>query len=105
MRGTGILLDDNFDLQVQILRDANGKIMQGLVIGETLLQNQAMILISHPGEIKEAPWMGCGIEDLLMDNDYLLWRQKIRSQMELDQQKVQSVQFAKNLKLQIDASY
>lgn len=105
MRGTGILLNDDFDLKILPVRDGSGKIVSGVQVGNTLFQNQALILLCHPGEIKEVPQMGAGIEDVLLDNDYLEWRRKIRMQMELDGQQVNSVQFSNTQKLMIDAKY
>ncbi len=105
MRGTGILINDEYDLQVTPLRDGTGKIVSGLQVGNTLLQNQGIILICHPGEIKEVPQLGAGIEDILLDNDYLEWRRKIRMQMEMDKQTVSSLQFSKAQKLMIDSKY
>lgn len=105
MRGTGILLNDSYDLQVVPVRDSSGKIVKGLQKGNTLFQNQALILISHQGEIKEMPQLCAGIEDVILDNDYLEWRRKIRLHMEMDGQRVNNVQFSKAKQLSIDASY
>lgn len=105
MRGTGILLDDTMDMKVKPVRDSTGKIVSGLQVGNTLYQNQALILMFRPGEITEAPTLGVGIEDMMLDNDYILWRRNIRENMERDGQKVNDVQFSKNKRLQIDAHY
>ena len=105
MRGTGILINDNYDLQVIPLRDGTGKIVSGLQVGNTLFQNQALILICHRGEIKESPLLGVGIEDTLLDESYDIWRRKITMQMEMDNQKVKNVQFSKKKKLLINAKY
>lgn len=105
MRGIGILLNDEYDLQVKPVRDATGKIVSGLQVGNTLYQNQAVILICHSGEITEMPQLGVGIEDMLLDNDYLMWKRSIRLNMEMDLQKVNDVIFSKDKKLKIEASY
>lgn len=105
MRGLGIILNSNYDVQVKPVRGASGKIESGLIIGNTLYQNQGMILILHPGEITEVPQLGVGIEDMLMDNDYLAWKRMIRMNMEMDGQVVDNISFSKNKKLQIDAHY
>ena len=104
MRGIGISLDKNFDLDILPVRGADGKIKSGLHLAETLPQNQAVILAVQPGEIKEVPYLGVGIEDMLLDNDWLTWRRKIRMNMELDGQKVKVVELKKD-KLGIDATY
>ena len=64
---TGIQLTD-YDPQVAIKTDSLGCITQGLTLGDTLLQNQAVILAMHQGELKERPMVGVGISDMLLDN-------------------------------------
>lgn len=86
----GILLND-FTPQVRIKRDAQGRILSGLALGDILRQNQALILALHPGELKERPSVGCGIADMLLDNDPLYWRSLIRQQLEMDGQTVESI--------------
>lgn len=105
MKGTGILLNDDYDLQVAPLRDANGQIVRGLLAGNTLYQAQALILICQPGEIKEMPVLGVGLNDIVLDTDYLPWRRRIRQHMELDGQQVSEVRFAPNKNLIVDAKY
>lgn len=105
MRGLGILLDDSFDIKVKPVRDSTGIIVKGMQVGNTLYQNQAIILVCHAGEISEVPQLGVGIEDMLLDNDYLMWRRTIRMNMERDGQRVNNIQFSKTKQLQIDAGY
>jgi hypothetical protein len=83
-KNIGILLDQNFDLQVKVRRDRNGLITHGLVVGDTLYQNQAIILKAQKGEIKEYPTTGVGIENMLNDTDLKLWRREITDQLESD---------------------
>lgn len=71
-------------------RDADGHV-RGLVPGDVLRQNQALILVLHKGELKERPAVGCGLSDMLLDDDPLLWRSVIREQMEMDGQSVAKV--------------
>lgn len=105
MRGTGFLLNDNYELKVQPERDGTGKIIKGIMIGATINQNTGLILIFRKGEIKQEPVMGVGIEDILLDNDYLDWRRKIRINLELDEQKVNEIKFSSVDNLFIDADY
>lgn len=105
MRGTGILISDSYDLLMSIKKDSAGKITSGIRIGKTLYQNQALILIIQPGELKLSPIAGVGLENIINDNDYLGWRRKIRQQMEMDDQVVQNVSFNSKQELKIDASY
>lgn len=69
-----------------------------------LEQNQALILQLHQGELKERPEVGVGIEDMLLDNDTIVWRTKIREQMEMDGQTVQSVSVSRD-RIDINANY
>lgn len=100
---TGIQLTD-YEPQINIKRDSLGQITQGLTLGETLQQNQAIILAMHQGELKERPMMGVGISDMLLDNDPIYWRTMIKEQLEMDGQKVGSVKLTKT-GIQIEATY
>lgn len=79
MRGTGILISDSYDLLMSIKKDSAGKITSGIRIGKTLYQNQALILIIQPGELKLSPIAGVGLENIINDNDYLGWRSCLRA--------------------------
>lgn len=92
---TGLLLGADY----QPIIDHNG-----LVVGETTPQNQALILQIHPGELKENPAVGCGISDMLLADDMLYWRQRIREQLELDGQEVRAIKITTK-SINIDASY
>lgn len=104
MKGKGILLGDDYDLQIQPVRDDGGKIVSGLMIGNTLFQNQALILSFQPGELKLNPYVGVGIAGMLHGKDYLKWRRTIRQQLEYDGQVVTKVSLNAK-KLEIDATY
>lgn len=86
----GIELTD-FTPQIKPRYDEEGKILSGLVLGDTLRQNQALILVLNKGELKERPTVGCGIADMLLDHDPLFWRSMIREQLEMDGQKVNRI--------------
>lgn len=107
----GIQLNDNIsegqilDLKVEVKRDSLGKITQGLVIGNTLHQNQALILITQPGENKFNPDLGVGIADMLLDHDYLNYRHRIREHYAKDGLKVTYLDLYENKPLRIDANY
>lgn len=94
----------NFEIDVQPKFDDDGKILSGLNLGDTLRQNQALILVLHQGELKERPEVGVGIEDMLLDNDILYWRSRIREQLELDNQNVDKVRITTG-GIEINASY
>lgn len=99
----GIQLTD-YDLTVNVLRDSSGKISGGLVIGDILRQNQALILLLHKGELKSDPSVGVGISDMLLDHNLQIWKREIREQMELDGQKVDSVDVSAS-GITVDAEY
>lgn len=100
---TGLQLH-NYDLDVQVVMDESGKIAQGLVLADTLPQNQALILELRKGELKDDVSVGVGIADMLLDGDVQAWRSEIREQMEMDGQTVNSVTVTTD-KITIDASY
>lgn len=100
---TGIQLTD-YEPQINVKRDSLGQITQGLTLGETLQQSQAIILAMHQGELKERPMIGVGISDMLLDNDPIYWRTKIKEQLEMDGMKVGSIKITKT-GIQIEATY
>lgn len=87
---TGIQLKD-YDLTVDVRRDASGLIVSGLIIGDILHQNQALILVLHKGDLKSDVSVGVGIDRMLLDNERLTWTREIREQLEMDGQKVEDV--------------
>ena len=111
MKGRGVqLIDSNdegtlMDIKVNPVRDADGKIVRGEVIGDTLQQNKALILIEHTGEIKWREDLGVGIGDLLLSDDYLEYRHTIRRELQKDGMKVTKVDLYENVPLNIVANY
>ena len=87
-KNIGIQLNGDYDLDIKIRRDENGKILSGLVIGDVTYQNQALILKAQKGEFKENPTIGVGIEDIVNDSDFGLWRKEITRQLEADGQRI-----------------
>ena len=87
---TGIQLT-GYDVDVQVQRDASGLIDSGLVLGDILAQNQALILTMHKGDLKSDVSVGVGIDRMLLDSDRLGWQREIQEQLELDGQVVESV--------------
>lgn len=111
MKNRGIQLEDTLDelqgidLKINLIRDTSGLIAQGLVIGEIMRQNQAMIIVANPGEFKFNPTLGASIGELILDNDYLRMRHRIRENLEKDGMKVKILDLYENKPLLIDASY
>ena len=100
----GIQLTADYEPHIRLVRDEEGRIIEGLALGETLPQTQALILTLHQGELKEAPAVGCGISDMLLDHRPLFWRARIREQLEMDGQTVNSIKIT-TTGIHIDARY
>lgn len=99
----GIQMID-YDLDIRPQYDAAGRILSGLVVGDILHQNQALILVFHKGDLKVDVSVGVGIDRMVLDNDQLTWSREIREQLEMDGQKVESV-IVTDKTIKIDASY
>lgn len=99
----GIQMTD-YDLDIKVQRDSYRRIISGLVVGDILHQNQAVILSIGKGDLKENPSVGVGINDMLLDHDYNAIRNEIRQQLEMDGQKVSSV-VVTDKGILIDAKY
>ena len=99
----GIQMKD-YDLDVQVVRDSAGRIVSGLVVGDILHQNQALILSFHKGDLKDDVSVGVGIDRMLLDNDVLAWKREIREQLEMDGQTVEEVTID-NKSIKINAQY
>lgn len=94
----------NYDLDIDVKNDASGKILSGLVVGDILNQNQALILAFNKGDLKDDVSVGAGIDRMILDHDPLTWSREIREQLEMDGQKVESV-IVDNKSIRIIASY
>ena len=96
---------DNIDLKIEVVRNPAGLIVQGIIIGDTMKQNQALILSAYPGDLHFSPTIGVGLADLLMDEDYLRFRHRIREHFAKDGLKTRSIDLSINKPLNIDAVY
>jgi hypothetical protein len=67
-------------------------------------QHVFLLLKLKPGQLKQHPNTGVGLEDVILDNELLYWEHRIRKQLEDDSLNVKELSF-KNGKLIIDASY
>lgn len=105
MKRKGILIGEDGDLNIRPVRDGNGILNSGLVIGDSLYQNQYVILRAHKGELKEFPVLGVGLSDIVNDQDIAGWSDEIKSQFENDGMRVGRVKFDRNMDLEIDADY
>ena len=94
----------NYDIATVVELDGNGRILSGLVLGDILYQNQALILAFHKGDLKADVSVGVGIGRMLLDNERLVWEREIQEQLELDGQKVKYVEIT-DTEIRINASY
>lgn len=97
----GIMLTP--DLQVDIKRDARGRIIKGLAMDDITSQNQALLTVAGAGEFKAWPTTGAGATRFLRDDNTSALIAEICSQLRGDGQKVVEVKYTDNL--HIDASY
>ena len=97
----GVILD----LKINPIRDAKGKITSGVVIGDTLEQNKAFLLMAHPNDFKANPTLGVGIEDAILDSELLEFRHKIREQFSQDGLKITNLDLYSLQKVNIECSY
>lgn len=111
MKSIGIQLNDNndsgdvLDLKINVVRDSAGKIVSGLVVGDILEQNKAIILIAHEGQLKGNPDVGVGIGDIALSSDYLEYRHKIREHFAKDGLVVETLDLYENKPVKIIANY
>jgi hypothetical protein len=104
MKNTGMRLNKDYDLDILVKRDGQGKIVSGLVIGEVTAQNQAMLLYAQKGEYKEYPLVGVGINDMVNDSDFDMWKKEITEQIEADGQRISKL-VVNEKELILEASY
>ncbi|MFT4223315.1 hypothetical protein [Dysgonomonas sp.] len=104
-KSTGILLNEEGDLLIEIQRDAKGQIVRGLVLGDVTSQNQDTILLAEKGEIKNAPLLGVGIASYLDDETPSDLLREVRINLRMDGQKIRSCGFDNNGKLIIQGGY
>ena len=97
MKNNDILIQESYDLAIN-------PATHDLVLGDTTLQNQALILQSQKGEWKEHPMVGCGIGDMANDDDTTAWRRAIREELARDGMKVRNLRIEEN-NITIDADY
>jgi hypothetical protein len=104
VKGTGILLSSDYDLAVNVRRDAEGKITQGLTVGNTTCRNQALILLIQKGELKTSPLTGAGIGDMVNDDNRRAWKREITQQLESDGFRITKLEVGESA-LTIEAKY
>ncbi len=93
---TDFLLDNDGDIAI-----VNGD----FAIGDATLQHQHHILIAQKGEFKEAPEIGVGIANMLLDENPRKILTQIRRNFEYDGMKVNSLEFNEKGNIVVDAPY
>ena len=91
-----MLLAEDGDLRI----DGNG-----IAVGNTLYQNQYLILKAQRGEFKEHPALGVGIGDMPNDGDFSFWKKRIREELAKDGLRVSRVELDSANNLLVDATY
>lgn len=77
-----------------------------IAIGETLPQNEFLLLVMNKGELKEDPMVGVGISDMINDNDILGWKRKIRDGLKADGMKVEQISISSDGRIKkLEAKY
>ena len=109
-KATGVQYRDStdgatYDLKVDVKKDKWGKIVSGLVIGATLEQNMASILIAEPGDFKANLTLGVGLRSALLGEDLLEYRHAIKEQFAQDGLNVKHLDLYNLQKFSIDAEY
>ena len=102
---TGILINHDIDeLSIIPVMDSQGRILRGFDIGNATQQNIGIIVKSQPGEIKEFPLLGVGIDNSLLEQDALFFKHKIRQQLEIDGLRVSRLEI-KGQTIELEANY
>jgi len=104
-KSLGILLNpETNDFDVKVVRNTDGMIVQGLHAGDVTKQNTAVILYMNPGEMKEQPTVGVGINNMILDKDFLLYKHRIRQQLDVEGMQVNYLEID-GQNIEINANY
>jgi len=103
-KSKGILLTNDMELDISIVRDSNGLIVSGLQIGDVTQQNQKIIINASKGEIKEDPLCGVSAQLFVESEDKSAFAREIRGQLQRDGQTVKSIT-VKAHEIRVEATY
>lgn len=70
MKGLRLIQENNGIVDIEL---SDGE----MAVGETLYQEEYLVLASQRGEWKEHPLVGVGVADMAGDNDLLYWKREI----------------------------
>jgi hypothetical protein len=101
-KNRSILLNQDYDADIKVQR-VDGLITEGLHLGDVTDQNAAIIIKMQPGELKSQPTVGVGIDNLLLDHDYLLYKHLIRQQLTAEGMRVNRLDIDnQNVEINVD---
>lgn len=94
---------------LRLIQDNSGQVdleltAEGMAVGDVTEQNQYLLLATHPGEWKEQPLIGVGIDDMVNDHDLDKWKRAISEALEQDGQTIEKLELTTE-KLNIIARY
>ena len=105
MKNVSILLNPaTNDFDIKVVKGSDGKIVQGMYVGDVTKQNTNIILKIEPGELKLSPTVGVGIDKILLDHDYLLYKHRIRQQLDTEGMQVNHLEIKRQI-IEINANY
>jgi len=105
MKNSGIRLSaETNDFDVKVVRDGSGKITGGLYVDDITYQNIYIILKIEPGELKLNPTVGVGIDKSILDHNFLLYKHRIRQQLDAEGMQVNHLDIKKQ-NIEINANY
>lgn len=92
----GLLLNENMTLKI-----LNGS----LVIGDTTVQNQQMLLLADKSDFKQVPMRGVGARRFLESSQSDELAREIRLEFIADGMTIQKIEFPAEGQIKIDARY
>lgn len=92
----GIQIGQNGDLSVSA---------SGALLGDTMAQNEYIILMSQKGDIKERPLMGAGISDMVGSHETASMKRQIRDALKEDGMTVSAIDMDGGTIKRLEASY
>lgn len=78
------MLDESGDVRINPIRDSDGQIVRGLVIGESDYDHVRLIVESSKGDFKDFPVLGVGERFLKSVGRAADIRAEVQTQLELD---------------------
>ncbi|MCV9934551.1 hypothetical protein OIU80_19900 [Flavobacterium sp. LS1R47] len=77
----GIVINQDFDLKIEVKKDASGKIVSGIFLDNIDYQRCHLITIAQKGEFKANPTLGFGIENYMRDT-VITNKQKFKTELQ-----------------------